>query len=779
MTRGAKVLDGIRASGTRWHPVCVVAFFAAVVTLVFLPVTLLGYTLSNAFCSAAVTGGYGAEVVPVFDPGAAASQDEAWIVLVRQGLAAGHVPFVNFNNGLGAPLLESLQPGVFYLAHPILLLLPGDGPWLFDAFSLAHVVLYLAGAYALARLHARTSFALVAAVLVGTSGLVTQHVDMIHFRAHAWAPWILWSCTRLARGDSRRKDLVVLAVAHVALVTSGALQEAFVVSLAALAVFAIEWGTRPRGERSWARPVVAGAILAASTAIASVAFVPYLAARGSGDVVTASSPLRAVQALEPYGLANVFLPHASGFTPHEFDAGGSERAMTDFHATGAWLCVLALALGFVRRDEDASARRRHRAYVVLALLGLLKLQAAWPFAFLAHVPFVSEILFVKYHGWIFDTCVILVATALESHARLSATEPARARRLVAWTAVSTAVVALVLVGGTWAQGIARAGFTRVPDVIASLPEAVRRDMAWTYGAAIAAFLACVALLMVRPRGTAAILLAIAVAQGALVRPNGWLPRLPRYTGPSGERVADDRSDPGGATLRLSAYPPNQNAIVGLRSVGVFDPVCNTRLRSFLNHTFPLTNREFILQPEFPGTRIDARRLAALRFLGVGVVEDFEVDPGAGLVRDATRGVLVPEPLPRVWLLDEGDARRLAEWTPRTRIEDRVDEVARALAKQPRVTDVREVGNGLEFRAPADFRGRLVVQQAWSHAWRFRGEEGTPFSFLYPSWSVEWKSGEMCRIDYHPRGLTLALVAGGLGCVLLAMVLFAGTNRWRA
>lgn len=761
-----------RAWLARARPLALVAFVVGVVGLVFLPVTLLGYSISTAFCSITRTTPYGSQVVPVLDPGAAACQDEAWLVLVRRALADGHVPLVNFHNGLGAPLLESLQPGVVYVANPVLLLLPGDGPWLFDAFSLAHVVLYVLGLYALTRQHARPSFALVAAILVGTSGVATQHLDMVHFRAHAWAPWLLWACTRLARGEAGRGTLGVLALAHVALVTSGALQEAFVVSLVALAVFAVEWWTRPDPRRAWSRPLVVGAVLATSTAIAAIAFVPYLAARSAGDVATASSSLRAVETLGPYGLANLFLPHASGFHPHRFDGGGNVRWMTDLNALGALLLALGAVLAFTTRDGEWSARTRARAYAILALLGLVKLQWAWPFGFLAHVPFLSEILLVKYHAWIFDLAAVLAAMALETLARTSESEPARTRRIVLTTACVTLVLAGVFVGGTWAGGLARDGFARVPAAFAALPADVRGDVAWTYGAACAAFVAGAVVLAWRPRGTAVILLAIVVAQAALVRPNGWFPRLPRYALPFGGALAEAPHDEGLGRLRMSAYPPNQNAIIDLRTIGVFDPVCNTRLKSFLSHTFVLANRDFILQPVFAETRIDTRRLGALRFLGVDVVHDFAFDPDLALPRDPAGGRILPDPLPRVWLLDEADAPALDAWTPRTRIETRVDELARAMADQPRATDVREIANALEFRVSADFRGRLVVQQAYSHAWRFRGEEGTPFSFLFPSWSVDLRAGETYRVEYRPRGLTASLVAGAIGLVLLGVVIVA-------
>jgi len=116
--------------------------------IVFYPVVFQGYTISQnpyAFEGNKIFGN--TDTLAVTDPAASAYQDEPWLVYIKQSLLNGEIPIVNMYNGLGAPFLESLQPGVFYILNPILLFLDTSDPVFFDIFVLIHVYIFLFSLY--------------------------------------------------------------------------------------------------------------------------------------------------------------------------------------------------------------------------------------------------------------------------------------------------------------------------------------------------------------------------------------------------------------------------------------------------------------------------------------------------------------------------------------------------------------------------------------------------------------------------------------------------------
>src|SRR5262249_51040233 len=110
--RGDRIARVLRASA--------IPLLLIVATLaVFHPIVFRGYTFSRASVAARMDVTYGdTRTTPVLDPGAASAQDEAWLFLNRRNLANGEPSLVNMQNGLGAPLVESMQPGSFYLLDP-------------------------------------------------------------------------------------------------------------------------------------------------------------------------------------------------------------------------------------------------------------------------------------------------------------------------------------------------------------------------------------------------------------------------------------------------------------------------------------------------------------------------------------------------------------------------------------------------------------------------------------------------------------------------------------
>lgn len=767
----ARVTFRAPQSGPRslWRSVLVLVVIAAAIATVFHPIVFGGYTIAHSNYAMADEPPYRAPVVAVTDPGAGGCQDEPWLVLIRRALAHGEVPLVNLANGLGAPLLESLQPGVLYVANPLLLLLDTTKPSFFDVFVLLHVFLYVSGLYVLTRLYARASAALPAAILVGLSGITLVHVNMVHFRAQVWLPWAAYALVRIARGDRGRAWFCLLVFAHVAMYTAGALQEAFVSSLLLVALFTIECACArvdapgARRERM-ARTLRAALALASSSAIACVAFVPYVIARADGDFFTAAADTRSLASYSLRGLAHFLVPHASGFYPFPFTGREFELSISDFSTLGVFLCVAGAIAVFRDRELARHERVRFTLFASLVVLGLAKLGGLPLFDFLQYVPFLREILFLKYQAWIFHVTAIVLACGLESLARVDV----RTRR-------RSALVAASLVGATTVAVLWAVWGHPVSGWWSALPEGVATSAVLNFSGALGGALVGCALVCAWPRGTLLLLVPLVTASALLTRKDGWPVRRAEY--PDVVECAEDADPEGGAlpVRVLSWCGPNMNLIPGFESLSVFDPVNNDRFRALMNREFAVDNPWFILHP-IPGSApLDRRRVEVLQLLGVGLVYGTEPAPEYEPPRTRGGGVRIERVLPRLWLLAPAEAAELERDVDAETRPARVHGLRRAIDAQPAIAEITQHTNGYEFRVSADFHGVLVAQQAYTRGWRFEGAIGRPYLDFFPAWDVELVRGRTYHVDYVPRGLAPALWIA-LGGVVLACVSFFALLR---
>lgn len=759
-------LHPLPAPRSPWRTVLVVLVIAAAIAAVFHPIVFGGYTIAQSNYATHEVPAYGAPVVPVTDPGAGGRQDEPWLVLIRRALAHGEVALVNLSNGLGSPLLESLQSGALYVANPLLLLLDTSTPAFFDVFVLLHVLLFVCGLYALSRLYARASVALPVAILVGLSGITLVHVNMVHYRSQAWTPWAAYAIVQIARGERRRAWFCLLAFAHVAMFTSGALQEAFVGSLLLATLFAIELAStavdapRQRHERL-RRSLRAGLALASSSAIACVSFVPYLVARADGDLFTAAADTRAIVGYTLRGLAHFLVPHVSGLYPYPFTQREFEISISDFSTLGVFLCVAGGIAVFHDRGLARRERLRFAAFASLVVLGLAKLGGFPLFDFFQLVPLLREILFLKYQGWVFIVTALVLACGLESLARVDA----HARRRSAWIAgAGVGALTAVTVWYVWGHP--------VHDWWNALPESVATSAAWTFAGAFGAALVGCALVFFWPRGTLLLLVPLVTVQAMLARKDGWPVRAETYPVAVETR---ENADPDGGVLPvrvLSWCGPNMNLIPGFESLSTFDPVSNARFRTLMNREFALENPWFILHPIPDSAPLDTRRMRVLQLLGVGLVYGTQPAPEFEVRRTPAGAVRVEHVLPRLWLLSAADAAELERGVDTETLPDRVPGLRRAIDAQPAIVDVVQHTNGYTFRASADFRGVLVAQQCFTHGWRFEGAIGRPYLGFFPAWDVELVRGRTYHVDYVPRGLGPSLWIAAAGC-LLALVALCG------
>jgi hypothetical protein len=200
-------------------------------------------------------------------------------------MANGELPVINMHNGLGAPLIESLQPGAFYLLNPLLLLFDPNSPTMFDGFALLHVAAFVVGLYFLAR----TVRASVDRSRRGARGRThRRHVPAprhVHYRSVVWLPLALTAAIRFARGIGGRGRSRCSCFAHVAALTAGALQEVFISSLAIACVFAFELNAASAERREkLRRPRAHGLRRRVVDVHRLVSIVPYLKARALGDI---------------------------------------------------------------------------------------------------------------------------------------------------------------------------------------------------------------------------------------------------------------------------------------------------------------------------------------------------------------------------------------------------------------------------------------------------------------------------------------------------------------
>jgi hypothetical protein len=745
----------------RWRRIAIWIVLFAAPLLVFHPITFGGFTFSLSPFAMDPSVKYGdSDTLPVLDPAAASSQDEAWLILIRRSLLEGKLPVVNMRNGLGAPLLETLQPGVLYPPNLLLPLLPGNSPWMFDLFLLLHIEVLVGGLFVLFCLYARREVALVVALTVGVCGATYQHVDMVHFRSYVWLPWALAAAVRIARGRGRTLDTVVFLAARIASITSGALQDAFVTTLAVAAVFLVElWSARAETAERLRRLGHLALLGVASALVAAPSVMPYLAARANGDLFTQATPERSILGLDGDGLLAVLLPHAHGVWPHLLRPDRGIRWMSNFATVGAFFLVLALVVVAFRRG--APERRKFVAFAVLTTLATLKVQHLSVFDWIEHVPFINEILFVKYHHALYVLFGIVAAMGLEA---LMQCEPRVRRRLVfraaaVFALISGAALFYVVQSSAWLP-------------LSALPEGTRAEVLTAHAGSIGALLAAIVLLA-WPGRHGLLLLALAViAQGMLVAPRGWAKRLPEYWIPDDAESLVVKGLPERVMTRL---PPNQNIMQDIESISVFDPVHLRSVHEFYSRNFRIENAGFSLHPIGGVGGLTQRELNAARLLGVQAIHGFSLEArGVGPWR-TRRIITLNDTLPRVFLLTREAAQRIQAESKAQALHETLRELRTAIAETPEARLTRVGSRVVDFEVDGDFQGVAVVSQAYAHGWTLDGRVAEPFLSILCAWDVDVRAGQRVSVWYWPPGLDRALWLSAVGCV---MALGALGLAWR-
>jgi hypothetical protein len=740
---------------------------------------------------------------PVCDSLASARQDECWLVLIRRSLAEGCLPLVNPDNGLGAPLLESLQPGVLYPPNVLLLAFDPASPWMFDAFCLIHVLVLVTGLAVLFRRDTDPQTASALAILFGLAGATYQNVNMVHFRGFVWLPWMLACVQEVAGagGAVRWRAIAGLIGVTFCSLTAGNLQDAFVSLLVTGCVGGVELfvGAGAEGARSWSARVPPVSrwlrlvvLMSGLGTLGTPVVLPYLIGVANGDLATVASSNRVTEGVPLRWMSTWLVPHVMGAFPHQLlERNFWYLPQPDFPTAAVWLVVFALLPGGAVTGHDN--RFRARAYGLLAGLALLKTCDTPLFDWLAHVPVVGGLKFHKYNLFVTVLLGSVAAMGLEG-ARQS--EDGHRQRALRGSLIVVAVLVTGLLLWLWR------------DRSWGLAHATNPGIKWfvltSLGVSILTTLATAAIVGWGGDRRGLRLAVLWTVHSQLLMPGGWLPRVDRYEDPV--ELADTQAA-GSNPERLAVTPlsPNSNLLFDRAELGVFDPVLNRRYRAFHLRHFEARYADFALHQE-SAPRSDQQ--PALKIAGVTDIARFAEDARS------EDGSLSPRSLSRdgepwsapVWIIPDEDVAARETWVknPTERVAERPSPGAREDQGAMSVERVSPNVHEYALRLPpcAGKGWRLVFRRAYSHAWQARvwlepasseDEARTktfdpvvePFGDLFCSVSIpgsmlsQGQARVRVRLSYWPQGLTtgLWLLPVGVALVVLAATGLQDSVRW--
>lgn len=735
--------------------------------LAYYPITFYGYTLArNPLATTADPTFIGAQVSwPVADPWAASQQDEAWLVLIRNILARGELPVVNLQNGMGAPFLESLQPGALYPLNLLLLLLDTTRPLYFDIFSLLHVYILVVGLFFLFQLYSRKEIAAAVAILIGLSGVTYANVNMVHYRGFVWLPWMLYSSIQLLRGHAATKYVALLFFSLLAGMTAGNIQDFFISLCTVFAGCTIEL----IGVKGWQHKksaVICASCMMAALLVGSVAVLPYLLSKQEGNLFTVENSSRSLEGPPLRWSLSWLLPRINGFFPNHLTQSDSWYLPTptftavdpllssrigmlrrkglpqaDFTTVGV-LLVFGAIMGSLLRTETANPRLKYAVlgFSLVSVLALVKTVQPSVLDFVQNIPVVNGLKFHKYNLFIHVTLGIAIAAGLE---RLTALPPDRRR----WTILSAAGLTAGCVLGALLFFSIDSGLS-----ISHIPNR-RMQLEWLQVTGTSIFVAAfTALLLYRfdDHRTWYALILLFIAQAVAIHPLGYFPRKQSYEDHSRATGDVAATMPQSDRPRvLSATMPNANIHLGYEHFGVFDPVINRRYQSFVLRHFEPSHPLFAYHVPTPSSS----QLDALRLVGVNRIEGYSLDNHRGLRAVAPGAYVLEDVLPRAFLLPEVPFGKLNSPNATERPSELLAQLQAEIAQTP-VVHVEQIGSrSMTFRPVEDFQGWLVVNQAYSTNWSLEGTPAREFAGLFPYWRVSWKANNSYTITYWPRGLT--------------------------
>ena len=729
-----------------------VAASAMLPLVVYADVLFLGRTMTFDGITNASSGPSAS--TPVADPLAGTAQDHPWLNYIGRSLRQGELPLVNLQNGLGAPLLESLQSGVFYPPNLLLPLFNLEGPWFFGAFMVLHVVLLWAAVTLLLRLYLPVAPAAVLAAAFTLSPITFSAVNMVHYRAFVWVPVVAWAMVSLARGRIEPR-VVAIGVASIVLsFTAGSPQETVLGLLACALLFTVE--AISRGKPPLKPALFCAAMMCAGVLLALPSLLPYFEARAAGVVASVEGPSRALFSNHLRWLAAWIVPAFQGVSPHLFQSSSAHDEFSTFSFAPMVLFLIIVALFSIHRWRVLAA------LLGAILLGMLKVFGFGPLDALAlSLPFFDSVRYTKYVNYLHLTGVVLAAMAL---AHALDMEPGRRKRVL--LAASAGLCVLIAIAGVQAA----------LSPAWQLSAAALKVTVWIWlGAALSVIVLLVALLRHESK-TRWFTLAILVGMSALLmRPYGF-PRSVDQVPPLLDAPGWTEEQHRGRILARGFA--NVNLLRHYESIGVFDPVLNAAFVRFMTENFDVYYPHMWPQPKAERALSDAE-VAALRLLGVTSIVDYPVASSAA-AKITDRWWRIERPLPRVFLVDNDTAQDATDACGGRNYTAALRRIEEGLIA--RVATLDKGVNQIAFTLDRGGQGTLVALQAYTPAWRLAGAAPLQFCRVFPSWRGSFKSGHPYVIEYRPlglaRGLWLALVGAllaAVACILAARYRQASTS----
>ena len=467
----------------------------------------------------------GINSLPLLDPSAGSHQDEPWSYLIGSSWAKGEIPLINQANGLGAPLLASLQSGALYPGNLLLMMLPKSSAQFFDWFSVAHVVLLAFGLYYLARRFTEESW--VAALIAGSlaASLATVYnINMVHFRAFAWAPWMAVGLIDLLRRPGiNRGSIGLFLIACFCSFAAGNPQES-ILDLAAVIMVVILVMYKDATWRHW---WVLAAVIGVGLLIASITMLPYLIGIANSDLWSVADPGRSGVTIHFAQLLEKIVPRGSGYAGDIWFYGINVDTL-QFALPVIWLLgLVGWSYAFIRQP------RQLKWTLPLALTLVVfaaKLVGIGPWGWISSIPVFNGIRFTKYTLWtvlIFLPLVVIGIDCIQSRCREHS--PLAMPFTLAIFLIFVVAFAGYLVDFKWQPDL-KSGGTRLAVAMALVSMAAGVTLP---------------LLMTRRHRTILVLL-WAVGLAVLLRPAGFHREIPyesmRYHTPPTQLVPADLSD---------------------------------------------------------------------------------------------------------------------------------------------------------------------------------------------------------------------------------------------
>ncbi len=712
--------------------------------LVYFDVIFGGFTISSNEVGANPNQRFG-RILPVLDPLAGSLQDHPWLAKIGHSLRQFSIPLINLDNGIGAPLLESMQSGVLYPLNFLLVFMDLSSSQFFDLFSVFHIFILLINAFVLFKLYIRWELALVLALAMAFGWSTFLLVNMVHYRSFVWAPLITWAAVKMARNQYSMTTILIAIFAIFCSVTAGNPQESFFDLIAACIFFGAE--SVVSGKIRWQAIAIFLLSFLAGILIASPSFIPYVVSKSQGLLLSVESPDRSKIAISFPWLLGWIIQYINGTHPRwyrETTFSGDDYAVFAVHPLFIFLIFVGIFVIFLNRTTD-----KRRAVLFFLLLGagltsLLNTTVSSPFReILTQIPFVNTLRYPKYIHHIH----LLFATSAAIALFLALDTPFKLRRrcaLLGFTTLVLTIIAIVLfnlVDPAW-----QFNSRRIDQLL----------MVW--GGSIFAVLSGLFVLLtsqhsLKWRWFFGSILIVSL----LIKPYGFFKALTHHS-PfpiQGIDLTQQR-------ILSNAEVANSNLLRNYEQIGVFDPILNKEFAIFMAENFKLTG--ILLNQVAPDVLLTAKQVDILRLIGVTSIYRHPVQDGTFVTRLSSDFIKVNNPLPKVFLVNSTQAIEAAcEQRDYTRA---IAEIQAATISQP--ASFQKAINDLRFKLDYSGQGTLVSLQAFSTGWQLNGVKASKFCRAFNAWQGDFQAGTPYQLTYLPPGLQLSYRVALMGILLMLM-----------